>query len=166
MKSNRLIVFSEEESKKGQYQNINSLDIEDEEMREVWLKNLSFPVKLLKKVFKNEKGTAGTLYLVTNDLNIDADQTYEIYKKRWRIEEYYKSIKQNGSLTKSPTKVSVSQSNHIFASIIAYCKLEFLRIKTALNQFALKYKLILRVNQVAYQELQQMKLAVQYELHY
>jgi len=30
MKSNRLIAFSEEESKKGPYQNINSLDIEGE----------------------------------------------------------------------------------------------------------------------------------------
>lgn len=159
MKNNRLIAFSEEESKKGQYQNINSLTIEDEEMREVWLKNLPFPVKLLKKVFKNENGTTGTLYLVTNDLNLDADQTYEIYKKRWRIEEYHKSIKQNGSLAKSPTKVSISQRNHIFASIIAYCKLEFLRTKTALNHFALKYKLILRANQVAYEELQQIKLA-------
>lgn len=157
MKSNRLIAFSEEESKKGQYQNINSLDIKDEEIREVWLKNLPFPVKLLKKVFKNENGSVGTLYLVTNDFSLDADQTYEIYKKRWRIEEYHKSIKQNGSLTKSPTRVSVSQRNHIFASIIAYCKLEFLKIKTNLNHFALKYKLILRANQMAFQELQKIQ---------
>ena len=93
MKNNRLIAFSDEESKKGQYQNINSLTIEDEEMREVWLKNLPFPVKLLKKVFKNENGTTGTIYLITNDLNLDADQTYEIYKKRWKIEEYHLMLK-------------------------------------------------------------------------
>lgn len=31
---------------------------------------------------------------------------------------------------------------------IAYCKLEFLRTKTALNGFTLKYKLIVRANQV------------------
>lgn len=157
MKSNRLIAFSEEQAKSGQYQNINSLEIQEEVVREVWLKNVPFPVKLLKKVFKNENGTTGTLYLVTNDFNLDADQFYEIYKKRWRVEEYHKSIKQNGSLAKSPTKVSISQRNHIFASIIAYCKLEFLRTKTALNHFALKYKLIVRANQIAYQELLELR---------
>jgi len=159
MKSNRLIAFSEEEHKKGQHQNINTLTIKDEEIREVWLKDLSFPVKLLKKVFKNGNGSVGTLYLVTNDFNLNADQTYEIYKKRWRVEEYHKSIKQNTSLARSPTKISISQRNHIFASIIAYCKLEFLSKKTTMNHFALKYKLILRANQATYKELQQMKLA-------
>lgn len=154
MKSNRLIALSEDERKKGQYQNLSSLDIEDKEIREVWLKDLSFPVILLKRVFKNENGNTGILYLVTNDLNLDADQIYDIYQKRWRVEEYHKSIKQNASLAKSPTKVPRSQRNHIFASIIAYCKLEFLRAKTALNHFALKYKLIVKANQIAYQELQ------------
>ena len=159
IKSNRLIAFSEEENKKGQHQNINSLTLKDGEIKKVWLKNIPFPVMLLKKIFKNENGSNGTLYLVTNDLNLDADQAYEIYKKRWRVEEYHKSIKQNSSLAKSPTKVSTSQRNHIFASIIAYCKLEFLKTKTALNHFALKYKLILRANQVAYQELREITLS-------
>jgi len=82
---------------------------------------------------------------------------YDIYQKRWRIEEYHKSIKQNTSLEKSPTKVVRSQRNHIFASIIAYCKLEFLKMKTAMNHFALKYKLIIKANQTAYNELQKMR---------
>ena len=118
---------------------------------------MSFPVQLLKRIFKNGNGTTGTLYLVTNDLHLDADQIYDVYQKRWRIEEYHKSIKQNASLEKSPTKVAKSQRNHIFASIIAYCKLELLKVKTALNHFALKYKLIIRANQMAYQELQKMQ---------
>ena len=157
MKTNRLIALSEEERKKGQYQNLSTLPLEDSETRRVWLKDLSFPVKLLKRVFKNENGTTGVLYLVTNVLNLDADQIYDLYQKRWRIEEYHKSIKQNASLEKSPTKVPRSQRNHIFASIIAYCKLEFLKVKTAMNHFALKYKLILRANQMAYAELQKMQ---------
>lgn len=154
MKANRLIALSEEERKKGQYQSLSSLDLKDEETKIVWLKDLSFPVKVLRRIFKNENGTTGTLYLVTNDFNLDADQIYDIYQKRWRIEEYHKSVKQNASLAKSPTKVPRSQRNHIFASIIAYCKLELLRVKTTLNHFALKYKLIVRANQIAYQELQ------------
>ena len=157
MKSNRLVAFSEEERKRGQYQKLSSLNLKDNDTKTVWLKDMSFPVTLLKKVFKNENGNTGHLYLVTNKLNIDADQIYNIYQKRWRIEEYHKSIKQNASLEKSPTKVSRSQRNHIFASIISYCKLEFLKMATSLNHFALKYKLILRANQMAFQELQKMQ---------
>lgn len=153
LKANRLVALSEEERKKGQYQNLSTLNLKDGEARKVSLKNLSFPVTLLKKVFKNEDGSTGTLYLVTNDLHIDTDRIYEIYQKRWKIEEYHKSIKQNSSLEKSPTRTLRSQTNHLFASIIGYCKLEYLKLKTCLNHFALKYKLILKANQMAYLEL-------------
>jgi hypothetical protein len=157
MKSNRLVALSEEEKQKGQYQNLNTLNIKDGEVRKVLLKNLSFPVSLIKKVFKNEDGSIGTLYLVTNDLDIDPDRIYEVYQKRWRIEEYHKSIKQNSSLEKSPTRTIRSQKNHVFASIIGYCKLEFLKIKTCLNHFAIKYKLIVRANQIAFLELKKFR---------
>ena len=153
VKSNRLIALSEEERKKGQYQNLSTLPLKDEEKRIVWLKDLFFPVALIKKIFKNEDGSTGVLYLVTNDLDSSADRIYEVYQKRWRIEEYHKSIKQNASLEKSPTKVVRSQKNHIFASIISYCKLEFLKTKTSLNHFALKYKLLIKANQIAFYEL-------------
>lgn len=153
IKANRLIAFSEEERKRGQYHNLNSLSFKDGEKRIVWLKDLAFPVALVTKIFKNEDSSTGILHIVTNDLNSDADRIYEIYQKRWRIEEYHKSIKQNTSLEKSPTKVIRSQKNHIFASIVSYCKLEFLKIRTNLNHFALKYKLILKANQMAFREL-------------
>ena len=157
LKANRLVALSNEARKKGQYQNLNTLQIKDGEARKAWLKDLSLPVTLLKKVFKNEDGSTGTLYLVTNDLDVDSDRIYEIYQKRWRIEEYHKSIKQNSSLEKSPTKTLRSQKNHMFASIIGYCKLEFLRLKTCLNHFALKYKLIMKANQMAYFELKKIR---------
>lgn len=154
VKSNRLIALTEQDRKKGQYQNLNTLELKDGEKRIVWLKDISFSVALVKKIFKNEDGSTGILYIVSNDLESSADQTYEIYQKRWRIEEYHKSIKQNASLEKSPTKVTRSQKNHIFAAIIAYCKLEFLRTKTSLNHFALKYKLLMRANRIAFLELE------------
>jgi hypothetical protein len=117
----------------------------------------SFQIILQKKVFKNENGTQGDLYLITNDLKIDSDDMYEIYQKRWRIEEYHKSIKNNASLAKSPTKTVKSLSNHIFSSIIAYVKLEKMRISSALNHFALKYKLLVKANHTAFKELQIIK---------
>jgi hypothetical protein len=154
VKANRLIALSEEDKKKGQYQNLNTLPLKDGEKRIVWLKDLSFPVALIVKIFKNEDGSTGTLYLVTNDLESSADRIYEVYQKRWRIEEYHKSIKQNASLGKSPTKVVKSQKNHIFASIIAYCKLEFLKVKTSLNHFGMKYMLLMKANRAAFLELE------------
>jgi len=157
LKANRLVALSEEARKKGQYQNLNTLDLKDGEARKLWVKDLSLPVTLIKRVFKNEDGSSGTLYLVTNDLESSADRIYDIYQKRWRIEEYHKSIKQNSSLEKSPTRTESSQKNHLFASLIGYCKLEFLKMKTNLNHFALKYKLILKANQMAYLELRKLK---------
>lgn len=157
IKANRLIALSEEERKKGQYQNLNTLHLKDGEKRIVWLKDVSFPVALIKKIFKNEDGSTGILYLATNDLESSADRIYEVYQKRWRIEEYHKSIKQNASLEKSPTKVVCSQKNHIFASIVAYCKLELLRTKTFLNHFALKYQLLMKANRMAFLELERLR---------
>jgi len=156
IKANRSVCCIEE-GKKGQYQNLSALSLKDGEKRIVSLKNCAFSVALIAKIFKNEDGSTGTLYLVTNDLESSADQIYEVYKKRWRIEEYHKSIKQNASLEKSPTKVVRSQRNHIFASIIAYCKLEFLKVKTCLNHFALKYKLLVKANQMAFLELKKLQ---------
>ena len=154
IKANRLIACSEEERKKGQYQNLNTLPIKDGEKRIVWLKDMSFSVALITKIFKNEDGSIGVLYLVTNDLESSADRIYEVYQKRWRIEEYHKSIKQNTSLEKSPTKVMRSQKNHIFASIVAYCKLEFLKTKTSLSHFGIKYMLLVKANRMAFLELE------------
>jgi hypothetical protein len=159
IKTNRLVALMEGE-KKGQYQKLSALSLKDGERRIVSLKDCSFPVALITKIFKNEDGSTGILYLVTNDLESSADRIYDVYKKRWRIEEYHKSIKQNASLEKSPTKVERSQRNHIFAAIIAYCKLELLKAKTFLNHFALKYKLLIQANRVAYAELKNLYTTV------
>jgi IS4 transposase len=156
IKSNRTLALSENDAKNGRYQQVRALELEEDIAHTVWLKGLDFPVRLLKKVFKNENGSTGILYLVSNDMLSSAERLYEVYQKRWRIEEYHKSIKQNASLTKSPTRTVKTQCNHIYASIIAYCKLEMLKIKTQLNHFAIKYKLIIRANQIAWQELKNM----------
>ena len=159
IKSNRCIAMTFNDAKSGQFQQVNSLDWKDGDSSTVYLKDIAFPVKLLKKVFTNEDGSTGMLYLVTNDLSIDADRIYEVYQKRWRIEEFHKSVKQNASLSKSPTRTIRTQSNHLFAAMIAYCKLELLKIKTAMNHFAIKHKLLLKANQIMLKELRVMKAA-------
>ncbi|STX58735.1 transposase [Legionella israelensis] len=156
IKSNRTLALSKNDANNGRYTKVRELELEEDVAHTVYLKGLDFPVRLLKKIFKNENGSTGVLYLVSNDMTSSAERLYEVYQKRWRIEEYHKSIKQNASLNKSPTRTVKTQSNHIFAAIIAYCKLEMMKIKTKLNHFAIKYKLILRANQIAMQELKNM----------
>ena len=80
-----------------------------------------------------------------------------IYQKRWKVEEYHKSLKQNVSLAKSPTRTRVSQSNHLFAALCAYIKLESLKLKTRRNHFALKTKIYFSALRSAFEQLQQMK---------
>lgn len=157
IKSNRLVATTKQQAKRGQFQQLNSLGLENDDSITVYLKDIAFPVQLLKKVFTNEDGTTGTLYLVTNDLFIEADRIYTVYQKRWRIEEFHKSIKQNTSLAKSPTKTVRTQSNHLFASMVAFCKLELLKIKTSMNHFAIKHKLLLKANQIMFNQLQLLK---------
>ena len=159
IKSNRCIALTWQDARSGQFQQAQSLDWNDGDCNTVYLKDIAFSVKLLKKVFTNEGGFAGILYLVTNDLAIDADRIYQVYQKRWRIEEFHKSIKQNASLAKSPTKTIRTQCNHLFAAIIAFCKLELLKVKTALNHFAIRQKLLLKANQIMFNELQLLKAA-------
>lgn len=157
LKSNRVVALSEEEAKKGQYRDLNSVEIKNGEAKKIWLRGVFAPLTLIKKTFKNEGGSVGTLYLVTNDLDSDADRIYQIYQKRWSIEVYHKSIKQNSSLEKSPTKVVRSQMNHLFASLIGYCKLELLKLEAHLNPFKLKFQLLLKANQAAYEQLRKIK---------
>lgn len=157
IKSNRCVALTLTDAKSGQFQQVKSLDWKEGDSSTVYLKDMLFPVKLLKKVFTNEDGSTGILYLVTNDLSIDAGRIYEVYQKRWRVEEFHKSIKQNASLAKSPTKTIRTQCNHLFASVISFCKLEFLKVKTSMNHFAIKQKLLLRANQIMFNELQLLK---------
>jgi phage/plasmid-associated DNA primase len=89
------------------------------------VKRLPFPIAIIKKFFKNEDGSTGELYFITNNLENDVDRIYEIYQKWCKIEGYYKSIKQNTSFEKSLIKAMRSQKNHIFSSILQKLLIKF-----------------------------------------
>ncbi len=157
LKENRLVALSEEDKLAGNWRNVSSLDIEPEQVCKVWLKGVSFPVNLTKQVFTNIDDSCGTLYLVSDDTELNYKQMTTIYKKRWKVEESHKSLKQNASLEKSPTKMEKTQMNHIFASFAAYIKLEQLKLKNRLNHFALKSKIYISAIKNAMQELLRLK---------
>ncbi|WP_176453217.1 transposase [Pseudanabaena sp. SR411] len=84
---------------------------------DIYLEGVKFPLSLIKQIFVNEDDTIDVLYLVTSDLTITYKQITTIYRKRWKVEEYHKSLKQNVRLSKSPTRKIDSQANHFFASL-------------------------------------------------
>ena len=73
------------------------------------------------------------------------------------MEVFHKSLKQNVGLEKSPTKVENSQSNHIFATMIAWIKLEMLSKRQQTNHFDLKSQLYAKAIKSAFGFLQQLK---------
>jgi hypothetical protein len=76
------------------------------------------------------------------------------------VEEYHKSLKQNALLAKSPTRTVTTQRNHVFASLLAYVKLEKLKFAHKLNHFALKAKIDWAASKAAWSELKKIKRAV------
>lgn len=157
LKTNRKVALSEHDKRRGQYVALSSLDLPADTTREIWLEDVGFPVLLLKQVFTNDDGSTGLRYLVTSDLTLTSDHIAKLFQKRWGIEVYHKSLKQNVSLEKSPTRTETSQRNHLFACLCAFVKLERLKMGTKLNHFALKSKLYLSAVQSAYAELVKLK---------
>ena len=152
LKSNRKVALSKKNKENKEYISIETLQ-PGQQTVEIWLKELDFPLLLTKQVFKNENDTVGELYLACSDLNLSYDQIATIYKKRWGVEEYHKSIKSNTGFAKSPTKTIKTQTNHYVLSIVAYVKLEWLKQRTNKNHFAMKAQIYLAAQKAAQEEL-------------
>jgi IS4 transposase len=143
LKENRLVTGSERNRNIGAFERLGHMILPEGKPMKVWIKGLEFPVLLFKQVFTNKDGTHGQRFLVTNDLTLSDEQFMALYKKRWGVEEYHKSLKQNASIGSSPSHTARTQSSHIFAAIYAYAKLEKLKRATKLNHFAIKTKIYL-----------------------
>ena len=154
LKANRKVALSRDEQQQGRYQAVATLGLEPGAVREVWLEGVDFPLVLVKQVFTNGDGSMGTLYLVSSDTTLDFGQITALYQTRWKGEEYHKSLKSNLALAKSPTRTTVTQTNHLFCSVWAFVKLELLRVKTTTNHFALKTKLYMAALRTAFDQLQ------------
>ena len=155
--ANRLVALNFSDSKTGQHQKLQDLELNDGESRRVYLKDILFPVVVTRKVFKNGDDSEGKLYLVTNDLTLMGGHTYDSYQRRWDIEVYHRSLKQNASVGKSPTRVRRTQLNHICLSLIAFAKLEKLKISSDSHHYTIKRRLLITANQASYRELQKLR---------
>ena len=156
LKSNRLIARSEADKKQGRYIRVDAIEWSEQPIQG-WVKGLEFPVLLHRQIFTNKDDSMGTLYLITNDLDLTATLIETIYQKRWKVEVFHKNIKSNTGLAKSPTSTARTQSNHIFMSLYATAKLVCLSINQNLTTFALKQRLYIKAIRLAFSELQKFK---------
>ena len=157
LKCNRQAALSDDDRKQGRWQRIDELPIPEHTPVKVWLKELDIPLLLVKQVFTNKDGSTGVRYLVSNDLTLDYQRFETLYQKRWSVEEYHKSIKQNTAVGKSPTRTLKTQTNHLYAAILAYIKLETYKFASSLNHFAIKSKLYNAALKAAFKELNEFK---------
>jgi hypothetical protein len=158
IKTNGKAAVSLEDTKAGHWQGVSTLEIQTNTTREIYLEGVQLPLLLAEQVFKNEDGSQNSLYLISSDTTLTFDQITTIYQRRWNVEVYHKSLKQNVSLENSPTRTETTQTNHFFAALCGYIKLEMLKVETTTNHFAMKTKLYANALQSAFQTLREMNL--------
>lgn len=157
IKSNRLIALTLEDKKQGHFVKVDALELSDKQSIRGYLRGYDKEILLVRRIFTNKDGRVAVLNVVCSDITLNGDSVLILYEKRWKVEEFYKSLKQNVDMAKSPTKTIRTQSNHIFLAILSFFKLERLKIKHKLNHFALRMKLLIKANQMAYLQLQELK---------
>lgn len=140
LKSNRLVARSEKEAKKGNFIPLEKLRLGKRAVK-LYLKGLDFPVLVVKKTFKNGRKSSGTLYLASSDPELGYEDIFTLYKRRWQIEEYHKSLKSNCSLEKCQASSHAAQKAHFYCAALAYLLLEKTKAKEDKNHFALKKEL-------------------------
>lgn len=154
----RLVALSRKDKKQGKFVRIDSLPMKEESLtQKVYLKGLDFPISIGKQIFQNKDDGEECLYLSCSDSSLNFSQATTNYQKRWSVEEYHKSLKCNIALEKSPTHVEQTQSNHIFAAIYGFFKLECISQKISINHFAIKSQLYFNAIKASYKEFNQIK---------
>lgn len=109
LKNNRLVALSLDDKKQGRFTKVSELALSDKQAVRGWLKGFDEEVLLVRRVFTNKDGSTATLNLVCSDLSCDGEHVATLYQKRWKVEEFHKSLKSNAGLAKSPTRTITTQ---------------------------------------------------------
>jgi len=129
LKENRLVSIT-----KHVYVAVADLDWSNTLLQKVWLKEFGY-VLVAKLVVTN----GDIRYVVTNDLSlIDTTTLAHHNDHRWKIETFHRGIKQTTGIEKCYSVLERSQRNHIFASFVAFIKLEHKRLKEHVSWYEQK----------------------------
>ena len=150
LKPNRTVALSRADKQQGRYGRVDTLELAAQATREIYLEGVACPLVLVTQVFTHEDGSIGMRSLVSSDTTLSFDALTTIDHERWAVECYHKSLKQHVSLAKSPTQTVTTPTNHFFAALCGFIKLERLKMSTKLNHFALKSTLYLNALRSAF----------------
>lgn len=159
LNANRWAAVSDEDFQNNRFTSMEDLPWPEETLFTGWLKDLPVPVLIVRHVFTHKDGSTGILYRACSDTTVTPEFILTTYQKRWPIEVFHKALKQNAALGKAPVRRVTTQTNHVFAALDAFFKLECLKIKRPLNLFALRSHWYLKAIRVAFDELQVLKAA-------
>lgn len=113
---------------------ISDLKLANKQVKKVWLKGFGH-ILVCKVVATNGDIT----YLATNDLSsTDYGKFAGHFQQRWNIEEFHRGIKQTTGIEKCYSTKASSQKTHIFASFIAFVRLEAVRISESVSWYEQK----------------------------
>lgn len=140
LRRNRAVARSQKEAATGNFKPLQELKLGKGAVK-LYLKGVNFPVQVVKRVCKNADGSSSTLYLACSDPELSAEQILQLYKRRWKVEEYHKSMKNNCSLGKCQARSPLSQQSHFYLAALAFLLLEKAKTKEDQNHFALKKQL-------------------------
>jgi hypothetical protein len=153
LESRRPVALSDEARAAGQFHAVQTLAFPGKQPLRVYLRSVQEAVLVSRQVFPNQDGSQGTVYLVSSDTDLRQAERTTIYPRRWKVEDYHKSLKQKASMGKSPTKTPATQTTHFLAALLAYGKLEILKLNQGLEPFRLKAQLYAVGLKAMYQQL-------------
>ena len=158
IKSNRNFAFKKDDKISGKFLKIKDSNIKTGDSHRVFLKGYNKPLRLIGLYVKNGTNVDSAKgYLITNDMETSTEALIEIYQKRWKIEEFHKSLKQNLNIEHSPTKIPRTQINHIFFTILAFIELEKIRVGFGNNHFHIIRSLYINATKTAFSEFQSLQ---------
>ncbi len=87
-----------------------------------------------------------TLVFITNDLDLDAKTVASIYKARWEIELFFKTIKQNLKIKRFIGTSRNAVLTQIWIAMIAYLMVSFIKFSQKIKQSVQQIFRLLEVN--------------------
>lgn len=83
------------------------------------------------------------IVIVTNDFNLSAEEISDIYRYRWKIELFFKWIKQHLQIKHLFSKGKLGVENQIYIALMTYCLLQLIKLKAGFKGNLLAIKRLL-----------------------
>ncbi|NQX64496.1 IS4 family transposase [Paenibacillus alba] len=107
------------------------VDIVEPKIKEV------FRLRLVEYTFVDRKKKLVRIRVLTNRWDLSAEEISNIYKYRWKIELFFRSMKGNMNLKKLYNTKPSAVWNQIYLSLIAYAMVELIRLSTETGETCL-----------------------------